>query len=157
MFNIDEYKSSREEEYGGSSTSSEGPAVREGEYHSELADRLKGAHNENIVRYNSIFVEGSLLVFVERYYGMGSIQDQLDRGTDKTIELKFASRCTLGLLKALNYLHTNGMVHGGIETSKILIDPNSTYGVLLADHQLYDVYNEVTNNVIEGSSLEKRA
>lgn len=150
VYNTEEYK-----EYRGSESPGL-PAVQEGEYHSELADRLRNARDKNIVRYKSIFVEGTRLVFVEAYYKTGSIQDQLGVGASKKIELVLASKFTFGLLKALDYLHSNGMVHGDIKTSKILIEPKSEYGILLADHQLCDVYNEVTNNEFEDSSLEER-
>ena len=131
------------------------PTITDGEYHSQLADRLKAARNKNIVRYISIFIENSQLVFIEPYYTHGSLADMLTNTNSDSIGLELASKCTLSLLKALDYLHSNGMVHGHLRVSKIIICSNNGYYIRLADYQMDDVFNEVANIVVDGTFEDK--
>jgi formylglycine-generating enzyme required for sulfatase activity len=83
--------------------------------------RLNSPH---VVRVNTVFDEGGLLVIDLEFMGGGSLADRLDgRGVDEATAREWISQ----ILKGLDALHKVGLVHRDLKPANVLLDE---HGVL---------------------------
>jgi serine/threonine-protein kinase len=78
--------------------------------------RLNSPH---VVRVNTVFDEGGLLVIDLEFMGGGSLADRLDgRGVDEATAREWISQ----ILKGLDALHKVGLVHRDLKPANVLLD-----------------------------------
>lgn len=67
-----------------------------------------------ITRYFSSYIHGTELCIVMEYLGGGSVHDLLDLGPLEEVQIAIIAR---ELLKAVDYLHSNGKIHRDIKSA----------------------------------------
>jgi serine/threonine-protein kinase 24/25/MST4 len=76
----------------------------------EEVTMLSECHSQYVTRYITSYTNGSDLCIVMEFLGGGSVHDLLDEGP---LDENYVAIITRELLKACDYLHTNGKIHRG--------------------------------------------
>ncbi|KAJ2485858.1 kinase that interacts with cdc31p [Coemansia sp. RSA 2320] len=79
---------------------------------------LSQLHSPHIAQYYGSFVESSRMWIVMEYASGGSIHKLMQAGP---VEEKYTSSIMYGVLLALEYLHTSGIMHRDIKAANILV------------------------------------
>lgn len=103
--------------------------------------------HENIVRYLGCFVEQQGLYIVLELVDFGSLKSLLKQYME--LSEKFIATCVCQILRGLEYLHGQGIVHKDIKAANILM--TSTGTCKLSDFGLSQRLQDVDPSVVEGS------
>ncbi|TNJ26885.1 Kinase, STE STE11 [Giardia muris] len=103
--------------------------------------------HENIVRYLGCFVEQQGLYIVLELVDFGSLKSLLRQYME--LSEKFIASCVCQILRGLEYLHGQGIVHKDIKAANILM--TSTGTCKLSDFGLSQRLQDVDPSVVEGS------
>ncbi|KAJ2726764.1 kinase that interacts with cdc31p [Coemansia sp. Benny D115] len=79
---------------------------------------LSQLHSPHIAQYYGSFVESSRMWIIMEYASGGSIHKLMQAGP---IEEKYTSSIMYGVLLALDYLHTSGIMHRDIKAANVLV------------------------------------
>ncbi|XP_068550117.1 interleukin-1 receptor-associated kinase-like 2 [Anas acuta] len=95
-------------------------------FHTEVQICFRCCH-VNILQLLGFSVESDLHCLIYPYLPNGSLQNQLqcqDDSSPLTWEMRI--RISRGLIRAVEYLHNFGILHGNIKSSNVLLDENYT-------------------------------
>ncbi|XP_009881167.1 PREDICTED: interleukin-1 receptor-associated kinase-like 2 [Charadrius vociferus] len=95
-------------------------------FHTEVQICFRCCH-VNILQLLGFSVETGLHCLIYPYLPNGSLQNQLQRQADSaplTWEMRIS--IAIGFIRAVEYLHNFGILHGNIKSSNILLDENFT-------------------------------
>ncbi|KAI9474704.1 Pkinase-domain-containing protein [Coemansia mojavensis] len=79
---------------------------------------LSQVHSPHIAQYYGSFIESSRMWIIMEYASGGSIHKLMQAGP---VEEKYTSSIMYGVLLALNYLHSSGIMHRDIKAANILV------------------------------------
>ncbi|KAJ1900464.1 kinase that interacts with cdc31p [Kickxella alabastrina] len=79
---------------------------------------LSQLHSPHIAQYYGSFIESSRMWIIMEYASGGSIHKLMQAGP---IEEKYTSSIMYGVLLALDYLHTSGIMHRDIKAANVLV------------------------------------
>jgi hypothetical protein len=92
------------------------------------ARALARISSPHVVRLNTVFDEGGLLVLDLEFVGGGALENQLDNdrdGVDESTARAWASQ----ILRGLEAMHAQGLVHRDLKPANILLDEHGTLKV----------------------------
>ncbi|NWQ82486.1 IRAK2 protein, partial [Columbina picui] len=95
-------------------------------FHTEVQICFRCCH-VNILQLLGFSVETGLHCLIYPYLRNGSLQDKLqcrDDSAPLTWEMRIS--ISVGLIRAVEYLHNSGILHGNIKSSNVLLDENFT-------------------------------
>ncbi|NXL85294.1 IRAK2 protein, partial [Alectura lathami] len=95
-------------------------------FHTEVQICFRCCH-VNILQLLGFTVESELHCLIYPYLPNGSLQDKL-QSQDDSAPLTWETRTgiAVGLIRAVEYLHNFGILHGNIKSSNVLLDENLT-------------------------------
>ncbi|NXV41039.1 IRAK2 protein, partial [Uria aalge] len=108
-------------------------------FHTEVQICFRCCH-VNILQLLGFSVETGLHCLIYPYLPNGSLQNQLQPQADSaplTWEMRIS--IAVGLIRAVEYLHNFGILHGNIKSSNILLDENFTPKLGHSGLRLYSV------------------
>ncbi|NWH57742.1 IRAK2 protein, partial [Geococcyx californianus] len=108
-------------------------------FHTEVQICFRCCH-VNILQLLGFSVEKGLHCLIYPYLPNGSLQNKLqcqDDSTPLTWEMRIS--ISIGLLRAVEYLHNFGILHGNIKSSNVLLDENFTPKLGHSGLRLYSV------------------
>ncbi|KFQ46410.1 Interleukin-1 receptor-associated kinase-like 2, partial [Nestor notabilis] len=108
-------------------------------FHTEVQICFRCCH-VNILQLLGFSVETGLHCLIYPYLPNGSLQNRL-RCQDDSAPLTWEMRISIsiGLLRATEYLHNSGILHGNIKSSNVLLDENLTPKLGHSGLRLYSV------------------
>ncbi|XP_062466755.1 interleukin-1 receptor-associated kinase-like 2 [Pezoporus occidentalis] len=108
-------------------------------FHTEVQICFRCCH-VNILQLLGFSVETGLHCLIYPYLPNGSLQNRL-QCQDDSAPLTWALRISIavGLLRATEYLHNSGILHGNIKSSNVLLDENFTPKLGHSGLRLYSV------------------
>ncbi|NWR78006.1 IRAK2 protein, partial [Centropus unirufus] len=108
-------------------------------FHTEVQICFRCCH-VNILQLLGFSVETGLHCLIYPYLPNGSLQNKLqcqDDSAPLTWEMRFS--ISVGLLRAVEYLHNFGILHGNVKSSNVLLDENFTPKLGHSGLRLYSV------------------
>ncbi|NXY48206.1 IRAK2 protein, partial [Ceuthmochares aereus] len=108
-------------------------------FHTEVQICFRCCH-VNILQLLGFSVETGLHCLIYPYLPNGSLQNKLqcqDDSAPLTWEMRIS--ISIGLLRAVEYLHNSGILHGNIKSSNVLLDENFTPKLGHSGLRLYSV------------------
>ncbi|XP_062441389.1 interleukin-1 receptor-associated kinase-like 2 isoform X1 [Rhea pennata] len=108
-------------------------------FHTEVQICFRCCH-VNILQLVGFSVETGLHCLIYPYLPNGSLQNKLhcqDDSAPLTWETRI--RISIGLIRAIQYLHNSGILHGNIKSSNVLLDENFTPKLGHSGLRLYSV------------------
>ncbi|NXJ03166.1 IRAK2 protein, partial [Psophia crepitans] len=108
-------------------------------FHTEVQICFRCCH-VNILQLLGFSVEPGLHCLIYPYLPNGSLQNKLhcqDASAPLTWEMRIS--ISIGLIRAVEYLHNSGILHGNIKSSNVLLDENFTAKLGHSGLRLYSV------------------
>ncbi|XP_032843724.1 interleukin-1 receptor-associated kinase-like 2 isoform X2 [Tyto alba] len=108
-------------------------------FHTEVQICFRCCH-VNILQLLGFSVETGLHCLIYPYLPNGSLQNKLQCEDDSApLTWKMRIRISIGLIRAIEYLHNFGIIHGNIKSSNVLLDENFTPKLGHSGLRLYSV------------------
>ncbi|NWQ95082.1 IRAK2 protein, partial [Burhinus bistriatus] len=123
-------------------------------FHTEVQICFRCCH-VNILQLLGFSVETGLHCLIYPYLPNGSLQNQLQHQADSaplTWEMRIS--ISVGLIRAVEYLHSFGILHGNIKSSNILLDENFTPKLGHSGLRLYSVDKKSEYAVVKTKVLQ---
>lgn len=99
--------------------------------------------NDNIIKLFEVYESLSELILICEYMEGGDAYKRIKHTSDKKFSENLACFIFCQTLKALKFLHANGVVHRDIKPDNILLSDDSDYPICkLADFSLAEYYQK---------------
>ncbi|XP_064012189.1 interleukin-1 receptor-associated kinase-like 2 isoform X2 [Pogoniulus pusillus] len=132
------------------------PSATQRFFHTEVQICFRCCH-VNILQLLGFSIETGLHCLIYPYLPNGSLQNKL-HAQDSSAPLPWEARVSIaaGLLRAVQYLHNFGILHGNIKSSNVLLDENLTpklghSGLRLLSADKKSEYAVMKTKVLQGS------
>lgn len=86
--------------------------------HGEIC-AMRHCQHENILQYHQSFIHNQALYLVLDYCSIGSAREFIDRHCPNGLEEKYVWAIGKQMLRALSYLHSNGIIHRDIKAANM--------------------------------------